>query len=93
MYGSNPIYLQICVVGEIVAHQIQHQTDQKVGRIWGKKAREYPKTSFYSRGAEQSLDRLMKSGTSGPLTPRYLIQSLQSSPEQAAGIPPRIERS
>ena len=28
MYGSDPIYLQSFVVGEMVAHQIQHKTDQ-----------------------------------------------------------------
>ncbi len=84
MYGSDPIYLQSFVVGEMVAHQIQHKTDQNFGRNWGKTAGEYLKTSFYSRGAEQSLDSLMKSGTGEPLTPRYLIQFLQSSPERAS---------
>ena len=82
MYGSDPIYLQSFIVGEMVAHQIQHKTDQTFGRNWDKKAGEYLKTNFYSRGAEQSLDSLMKSGTGEPLTPRYLIQFLQSSPER-----------
>jgi hypothetical protein len=84
MYGSDPIYLQSLVVGEMVAHQIQHKTDQKFGRNWGKKAGEYLNISFYSRGAEQSLDGLMQSGTGEPLTARYLIQFLQSSPERAS---------
>src|SRR5438445_12931004 len=80
MYGSDPIYLQSFVVGEMVAHQIQHKTDQTFGRNWGKKAGKYLKTSFYSQGAERSLDSLIKSSTGEPLTPRYLIQFLQSSP-------------
>ena len=84
MYGSDPIYLQSFVVGEMVAHQIQHRTDQKFGRNWGGKAGEYLKTSFYSRGAAQTLDSLMQSGTGEPLTPRYLIQFLQNSSEQAS---------
>ena len=84
MYGSDPIYLQSFVVGEIVAHQIQHKVDQQFGRKWGTKAGEYLKSSFYSRGAEQSLDGLIKSGTGEPLTPRYLIQFLQSSPDRAS---------
>jgi len=88
MYGSDPIYLQSFVVGEMVAHQIQHTTDQKFGRNWGKKAGEYLKISFYSRGAEKSLDGLMQSGTGEPLTPRYLIQFLQSSPERAFLLKP-----
>lgn len=79
MYGSDPIYLQSYVVGEMVAQQIQHETDRKFGRNWGKKAGQYLKTSFYSRGAEQSLDGLMRSGTGEPLTPRYLIQFLQGT--------------
>ena len=88
MYGSDPIYLQSFVVGEMVAHQIQHTTDQKFGRNWGKKAGEYLKISFYSRGAEKSLDGLMQSGTGEPLTPRYLIEFLQSSPERAFLLKP-----
>ena len=88
MYGSDPIYLQSFVVGEMVAHQIQHKTDQKFGTNWGKKAGEYLKIRFYSRGAEQSLDGLMQSGTGEPLTPRYLIEFLQSSPERAFFLKP-----
>ena len=84
MYGSDPIYLQSFVVGEMVAQQIQHKVDQQFGRKWGTKAGEYLKSSFYSRGAEQSLDGLIKSGTGEPLTPRYLIQFLQSSPDRAS---------
>jgi hypothetical protein len=84
MYGSDPIYLQSFVVGEMVAHQIQHQTDQEFGRNWDKRAGEYLKTSFYSRGAAQSMDSLMRSGTGEPLTPRYLIHFLENSSEQAS---------
>jgi oligoendopeptidase F len=84
MYGSDPIYLQSFVVGEMVAHQIQHKTDQEFGRNWGKKAGEYLKTSFYSRGAAQSIDSLMRSGTGEPLTPRYLIDFLKNSSEPAS---------
>ena len=49
------------------------------GEIGEKKAGQYLKTNFYSRGAEQSLDGLMRSGTGEPLTPRYLIQFLQGT--------------
>ena len=84
MYGSDPIYLQSFVVGEMVAHQIQHKTDQEFGTHWDKRAGEYLKTSFYSRGAAKSMDSLMRSGTGEPLTPRYLIHFLQNSSEQAS---------
>ena len=79
MYGSDPIYLQSFVVGEMVAHQIQDKTDQEFGRNWGKKAGEYLKTNFYSRGASQNMDCLMQSGTSEALTPGSLIHFLQNS--------------
>jgi hypothetical protein len=92
MYGSDPIYLQSFVVGEMVAHQIEHQTDQRFGRAWGKSAGEYLKTSFYTRGAEQSIDGMMQNGTGEPLTPRYLIQFLKSSPESAASSQRLIHR-
>ena len=82
MYGSDPIYLQSFVVGEMVAHQIEHKVDERFGRRWGKDAGTYLKTNFYSRGAEQTLDGLMRSGTGEPLTPRYLIQFLRG-PEAA----------
>ncbi len=84
MYGSDPIYLESFVVGEMVAHQIQRKTDNEFGKIWDKKAGEYLKTSFYSRGAAQSMDSLMRNGTGEPLTPRYLIQYLKNASEQAA---------
>jgi hypothetical protein len=61
----------------MVAHQIQHRTDQKFRKNWGKQAGAYLKAGFYSRGASQSLNGLMLSGTGEPLTPRYLIQFLQ----------------
>jgi peptidase M3-like protein len=80
MYGSDPIYLQSFVVGEMVAHQIQDKTDEKFGRNWGKKQGEYLKISYYSRGASKNMDSLMRSGTSEPLTPGSLIHFLQNSP-------------
>ena len=89
MYGSDPIYLQSFVVGEMVAHQIQHKTDQVFGKNWDKRAGEYLKTSFYSHGAAQSMDSLMRSGTGEPLTPSYLIQFLQNSSEQGVFPEPR----
>jgi Peptidase family M3 len=79
MYGSDPIYLQSFVVGEMVAHQIQHKTDQEFGKKWGKTVGEYLKTNFYCHGAAQSMDSLMRRGTGEPVTPRYLIQFLQTS--------------
>jgi hypothetical protein len=87
MYGSDPIYLQSFVVGEMVAHQIQHKTDQQFGRNWDKKAGVYLKSSFYSRGAEQSIDSLMQNGTGEPLTPSYLIHFLQNS---SGDVPSRV---
>ena len=79
MYGSDPIYLQSFVVGEMVAHQIEHKTDEKFGRNWGKKTGGYLRTSFYSQGADQTLESLMQHGTGEPPTPSYLIQFLQTS--------------
>ena len=84
MYGSDPIYLQSFVVGEMVAHQIQHKTDQEFGKNWHKRAGEYLKTSFYCHGAARSMDTLMRSGTGEPLTPRYLIHFLKNSSEQSS---------
>jgi hypothetical protein len=80
MYGSDPIYLESFVVGEMVAHQIQHKTDQEFGQKWDKRAGEYLKTRFYSHGAARSMDSLMRSGTGEPLTPRYLIHSCRTRP-------------
>ena len=62
MYGSDPIYLQSFVVGEMVAHQIQHKTDQEFGTEWDKRAGKYLKTSSYSHGAAKTMDDLMRSG-------------------------------
>jgi Zn-dependent M32 family carboxypeptidase len=84
MYGSDPIYLQSFVVGEMVAHQIQHKTDQEFGTQWDSRAGKYLKTSFYSRGAAKTMDNLMRSGTGESLTPRYLIHFLQNSSERAS---------
>jgi Zn-dependent M32 family carboxypeptidase len=80
MYGSDPIYLQSFVVGEMVAHQIQHKTDEQFGRNWDAKAGEYLKANFYSRGAGQSINALMQNGTGERVTPRYLIQFLKDAP-------------
>ena len=84
MYGSDPIYLESFVVGEMVAHQIQHKADQEFGKNWDKRAGAYLKTSFYSHGAAQSMDSLMRRGTGEPLTPRYLIHFLQQPSEQTS---------
>jgi len=76
MYGSDPIYLQSYVVGDIVAHQISHTIDREFGARWDYKAGVYLKKYFYSRGAEQTMDEIMQSGTGEPLTVRYLIDYL-----------------
>jgi hypothetical protein len=83
MYGSDPIYLQSFVVGEMVAHQIENRTDQKFGRHWGKQAGQYLRANFYSRGATPNLNGLMQGGTGEPLTPRYLIQFLKSTTKRS----------
>ena len=87
MYGSDPIYLQSFVVGEMVAHQIEHKTDIKFGRYWGTKTGAYLKASFYSQGAEQTLNGLMRRGTGESPTPAYLIQFLQTSPSAKKSQP------
>jgi oligoendopeptidase F len=79
MYGSDPIYLQSYVVGEIVARQISHKVDQKFGRCWSTEAGAYLRARFYSRGAGQTLDGLMHDGTGEPLTARYLIEHLREA--------------
>jgi len=84
MYGSDPIYLQSFVTGEMAAHQIEHQVDKEFGRDWGKSGGEYLKAKFYSRGAEQSVDGSMREGTGEPLTPHYLVHFLQNSSHQEA---------
>jgi Zn-dependent M32 family carboxypeptidase len=76
MYGSDPIYLQSYVVGEMVARQINHKVDQKFGTRWGPDAGAYLQTRFFSRGASQTLDGLMREGTGEPLTARYLIEAM-----------------
>lgn len=87
LYGSDPIYLQSFVVGEMIAHQIEHSTDRAFGRNWGKDAGERLKANFYSRGAGQGIDQLMGNGTGEPLNPRYLIEFLQNSAVQSAANP------
>ena len=77
MYGSDPIFLQSYVVGEIVARQIGHKIDQKFARHWNTEAGNYLRARFYSRGASKPLDGLMQDGTGEPLTARYLIEYLR----------------
>ena len=79
LYGSDPIYLQSYVVGEMVARQILHNLDQRFGTEWGKQAGNYLQKKFYSRGAEQTLDELMQSGTGESPSARYLIEHLHTS--------------
>jgi Peptidase family M3 len=78
MYGSDPIYLQSYVIGDMVAHQISHATDRKFGARWDKRAGVYLEKNFYSRGAEQKLDEIMQNGTGEPLTVRYLSDYLNA---------------
>jgi len=84
LYGSDPIYVQSFVVGEMIAHQIEHNIDKVFGRNWGKEAGEQLKSNFYSRGAGQGIDPLMRKGTGEPLTPQHLIEFLQDSAAQQA---------
>lgn len=79
MYGSDPIYLQSFVVGEMVARQINHKVDQKFGTRWSPETGAYLRTRFFSRGASQTLDGLMREGTGEPLTARYLINHLHEA--------------
>jgi Peptidase family M3 len=76
MYGSDPIYLQSYVVGEMVARQILDTLDQRFGNSWSERAGKFLKINFYSRGAEKTLDALMLHGTGEPLNERHLIASL-----------------
>ena len=84
MYGSDPFYLQSFVVGEMVAHQIEHRTDERFGRNWGKATGQFLAQNFYSHGAGLTLDGMMKKGTKEPLTPRYLIQFLRDDAKPVA---------
>jgi peptidase M3-like protein len=79
MYGSDPIYLQSFVLAHMVARQIQHTLDERFGPRWGADAGEFLKQKFYSRGAEQSLDEIMQSGTGKPLDPQFLIDYLRDT--------------
>jgi len=76
MYGSDPIYLQSYVVGDMIAHQISHTIDQKFGARWGTEAGVYLEQHFYTRGAEHTMEELVQSGTGEPLTVRYLVDYL-----------------
>jgi hypothetical protein len=79
MYGSDPIYLQSFVLAHIVARQVQHTVDQRFGPQWGTAAGDFLKQKFFSRGAEQSLDEVMQSGTGKRLDPQFLIEYLRGS--------------
>ncbi|HKN32224.1 MAG TPA: hypothetical protein VJX16_03180, partial [Terriglobales bacterium] len=59
--------------------QILHNLDQRFGTEWGKQAGNYLQKKFYSRGAEQTLDELMQSGTGESPSARYLIEHLHTS--------------
>jgi hypothetical protein len=76
MYGSDPIYLQSYVVGEMVARQISDRLDQRFGGCWNKRAGTFLKANFYSRGADKTLDAIMEDGTGEPLAERHLIDYL-----------------
>jgi hypothetical protein len=79
MYGSDPIYLQSFVVGEMIAHQIERKTDHDFGRVWDTRAGDALRKSFYSRGAQSTIDHFMRNGTGEALTPQYLIRFLRAS--------------
>jgi hypothetical protein len=79
MYGSDPIYLQSYVVGDMIAHQIAHTIDQKFGTRWGKGAGAYLEQHFYTHGADHTMDEIVQSGTGEPLTVRYLVHYLRAS--------------
>jgi Zn-dependent M32 family carboxypeptidase len=76
MYGSDPIYLQSYVVGEMVARQISDKLDQRFGGCWNKRAGTFLKANFYSRGADKTLDAIMEDGTGEPLAEHHLIDYL-----------------
>jgi Zn-dependent M32 family carboxypeptidase len=83
MYGSDPIYLQSFVLAHIVARQVQHTVDQRFGPQWGTAAGDFLKQKFFSRGAEQSLDEVMQSGTGKRLDPQFLIEYLRGAAASA----------
>jgi oligoendopeptidase F len=76
MYGSDPIYLQSYVVGEMVARQILDRLDQRFGGCWNRRAGRFLRANFYSRGADKTLDAIMQGGTGQPLAERHLIDYL-----------------
>lgn len=86
-YGSDPIYLQSYVVAEMVARQISSKLDRKFGRKWDQHAGAYLKSDFYSRGAEQTLDGIMRNGTGESLTARSLIDYFHATNSVEAGCP------
>jgi len=87
MYGSDPIYLQSFVLAHMVARQIQHTVDQRFSARWGKTAGDFLTKKFYSRGAEQSLDEIMLSGTGKRLDPQFLIDYLRGTPASSNSSP------
>ena len=88
MYGSDPIYLQSFVLAHMVARQMQHTVDQRFGPQWGADAGEFLKQKFYSRGAEQSLDAIMQSGTGKSLDPQFLIDYLRDTERRSQAATP-----
>jgi len=52
MYGSDPIYLESYIVGEMVASQILDTLEQRFGNCCSKRAGNFLKANFYSQGAE-----------------------------------------
>jgi oligoendopeptidase F len=94
-YGSDPIYLQSYVVAEMVARQISRTLDQKFGRTWGKNAGAYLRSRFYSRGAQRTLDGIMRNGTGESVSARNLVEYFHASgPAEAARPRPagRVKR-
>ena len=87
MYGSDPIYLQSFVLAHMVARQIQFTVDQRFGPRWNATAGDFLRQNFFSRGAEHSLDEIMKSGTGTHLDPQFLINYLRNTPATKVSAP------
>jgi Zn-dependent M32 family carboxypeptidase len=77
-YSSGPIYLQSYVVAEMVGRQTHHALDERFGPTWDARTGAFLKEKFFSRGALYSVDEIMEQGTGEALTPKYLIEALQS---------------
>lgn len=79
-YSSGPFYLQSYVLSEMVATQVHHALEQRFGKTWGPEAGAYLSDNFYTRGGRVPLDDIMREGTGEPLTAKYLIEALKTSP-------------